>query len=111
MAVAAVFALAAGSGALARAWAGRRLNRSLPWGTWIVNVSGSFALGLLAHASVFATTVLGTGLLGAYTTFSSFARDATALWEERRWGPAAAYVAGSVVACVAAAWLGLIVAG
>jgi CrcB protein len=107
MAVAIAFVVAAGAGALARAFAGRRLNRSLPWGTWTVNVSGSFALGLLAHASAFAATVVGTGLLGAYTTFSSFARDATALWEQRRRWLAIAYVAGSVVACVAAAWLGL----
>ena len=75
----------AAAGALARALAGRRLNRALPVGTVLVNVSGSFALGLLAGAAPPVVTAVGTGGLGAYTTFSSFARDAVALAEDGRW--------------------------
>ena len=67
--------------ALARAEAGRRWNRhdGLAVGTLIVNVTGSFLLGLLSNATPTTMTVVGVGGLGAYTTFSSFARDAVAL--------------------------------
>jgi CrcB protein len=105
--VALAFVVAAAAGALARAAVGKRLNRTFPWGTLTVNVSGSFALGLLAHASTFAATAFGTGLLGAYTTMSSFARDTVGLWEQNHRAPAALYVTASVVACVAGAWAGL----
>lgn len=103
------FVLAAAAGALARALAGRRLNRAagFPLGTLVVNVSGSLALGLVAGASAPVVTVVGTAGLGAYTTFSSFARDAVALVEEGRAGTAAGYVAASCGLSVAAAWAGL----
>ena len=91
MVVALAFVVAAAAGALARALVGRRLNGPFPWGTLTVNISGSFVLGLLAHASSFAATVFGTGLLGAYTTYSSFARDIAALWERRARTAALAY--------------------
>jgi CrcB protein len=105
--VALAFVVAAAAGAVARASIGHRLNRAFPWGTLTVNVSGSFALGLLAHASTWAATVLGTGLLGAYTTISSFARDTVGLWELRQHVPAVLYVVASMAACIAAAWAGL----
>jgi CrcB protein len=105
------FVVAAAAGALARAVLGRRLNSAFPWGTFAVNVSGSFALGLLAHVSAFAVTVFGTGLLGAYTTFSSFARDAVALWERHERLPSVVYVVATAVACIAAAWVGLTLVG
>ncbi len=105
--VAIAFVAAAAAGSLARAALGQGLNRSFPWGTLTVNVSGSFALGLLAHASTFAATVFGTGLLGAYTTFSSFARDTVGLWEQRKRIPAALYVVATMAYCIAGAWAGL----
>ena len=105
--VALAFVVAAAAGALARAVVGHRLNGRFPWGTMSVNVSGSFVLGLLAHASSFAATVFGTGLLGAYTTFSSFARDLVALWERGARVAAATYAVASLTAGVAAAWLAL----
>lgn len=109
MIAAAGFVLAAGLGALGRAGVGHRLNRhdGFPLGTLAVNVSGSFALGLLAGVSPPVLTVLGTGALGAYTTFSSFARDAVALVEQGRPRTAALYVGATCVLCVAAAWAGL----
>lgn len=105
--VALAFVVAAAAGALARATVGRRLNGPFPWGTFTVNLSGSFALGLLTHASAFAATVVGTGLLGAYTTYSSFARDAVALWERHARVSAVIYVVATLTACITAAWLAI----
>ena len=82
----AAFVAAAVPGALARAEAGRRWNHhnGLAVGTSIVNVTGSFLLGLLSDTAPTTMTVLGVAGLGAFTTFSSFARDAVALVELRR---------------------------
>jgi CrcB protein len=107
------FVLAAAAGTLLRAEAGRRWNRpdGFAVGTFVVNVTGSFLLGLLSEVAPPLVTVLGVGGLGAYTTFSSFARDAVALVELRRLALAALYVAGTCAAGVAAAALGLALAG
>jgi CrcB protein len=107
---AAGFVSLAALGAVLRALAGHRLNRGLPLGTLVVNVTGSFALGVLHGAAPPVVTAVGTGGLGAYTTFSSFARDAVALVEERRPLAAAAYVLGTCALTVAAAWAGLVLA-
>ena len=93
----------------------RRLGPTFPYGTLLINVSGSFALGLLVglaeHHGVraAAVTVLGTGLLGAYTTFSTFAFDSVGLVERGRVGTAAANIGASVVLGLGAAALGLVV--
>ncbi|MEL7208269.1 MAG: CrcB family protein, partial [Actinomycetota bacterium] len=87
------FVALAALGALTRAEAGRVLNRGFPLGTLVVNVAGSFLLGILAGAGNATVVAVGVGGLGALTTFSSFARDAVALVEERRAGAAALYVA------------------
>jgi CrcB protein len=110
-------ALAGGLGALLRFGVERavrsRLGPRFPWGTLVINVSGSFALGVLVaaaarhHATSSVTTVLGVGLLGAYTTFSTFTVDTAGLIERRRWGPAAANVGASLAAGLAAGALGL----
>jgi CrcB protein len=106
------FVLAAGLGALARGEIGRRFNqaRALPWGTVLVNISGSFALGLLHDVGPPMITILGLGGLGAFTTFSSFARDAVALAQERHPALSFGYVIGTCAAGIGAAaagmWLG-----
>lgn len=109
MITAVAFVVAAGAGAVARAEAGRRWNRhdGLALGTLIVNVTGSFLLGLLSNVAPPTVTVLGVGGLGAYTTFSSFARDAVALVEAGRFGLAVAYVAGTCGLGLAAAAAGI----
>jgi CrcB protein len=111
--VAAAFVVAAAAGALARAEAGRRWNRheGLALGTMVVNITGSFLLGLLADMSPAALTVIGVGALGAFTTFSSFARDAVALAEQHRLPLAAIYVGASSLVGIAAAAAGIAVAG
>jgi CrcB protein len=109
---AAAFVAAAVAGALARAEAGRRWNRhnGLAVGTLIVNVTGSFLLGLLSDLAPLTLTVLGVGGLGAFTTFSSFARDAVALAELGRIKTAAFYVGTTVVLGLAAASAGVAIA-
>lgn len=109
MITAVAFVLAAAVGALARAEAGRRWNRhgGFPLGTLIVNVTGSLMLGLLSEVTPPALTVLGVAGLGAFTTFSSFARDAVALAETKRALLAAGYVATSCLLGIGAAAIGV----
>jgi CrcB protein len=101
--------MAAAAGALARAEAGRRWNHheAFPFGTLLVNVSGSFLLGLLWDVEPPMLTVLGVAGLGAFTTFSSFARDAVALGEQAQVRLAAVYVAVTCGAGVLAASIGV----
>jgi CrcB protein len=87
-----------------------------PWTTLLVNVSGAFALGLLA-AMVIARRphdrllrpMLGTGVLGGYTTFSTLAVEADLLVKDGRAGVAAAYVLASVAAGLVAVAAGAVV--
>ena len=113
MITAAAFVIAAMAGALARAEAGRRWNADdgVALGTVIVNVTGSFLLGLLADAAPTTLTVVGVAGLGAYTTFSSFARDAVALAELRRFTAAAVYVGLTIVLGLGAAAAGVAISG
>jgi len=84
-----------------------------PWGTLIVNVSGSLALGLLAGAVTddALLAVIGVGLLGGYTTFSSVSVASAVLLAERR--PAASVVnaLGTLALTAAAAAAGLALGG
>lgn len=104
---------AAAAGAVARYLLDRavqtRHGRPFPWGTWVVNVSGSLLLGLLAGLAGpgLLLTVTGVGFLGAYTTFSTFAVETLRLAEDGAAWAAAANVVGSVVAGLAAAAAGL----
>lgn len=113
MIVALGFAACAATGALARWWWSTRRHRRwhdhLPLPTLLVNVTGAFALGCLAGSEIGAptTTLVGTALLGAYTTFSTFVRDAHGLVTARDGDRAALYVGLSVVGGVGAALVGL----
>jgi len=86
----------------------QRLHRaSFPWGTWTVNVAGSFVLGLVAAgASTWAETLVGTGFCGALTTFSTFGYETVRLSEEGETVTAAANVVGSLALGLLAAALG-----
>jgi CrcB protein len=92
----------------------RHLRPAFPWGTLIINVSGAFVLGLLTgladHRGVptAVLTVVGTGLLGAFTTFSTFAFDTVSLAERGRIGGAAANVGASILLGLGAAALGIL---
>jgi CrcB protein len=85
-----------------------RLGRAFPFGTLLVNLSGAFALGLLVGAAVQgdAYRLAGTGLLGGYTTFSTWAFECHRLAEDGEGRLAAANFAVSVVLGVLLAWAG-----
>jgi|SRR6476646_8732558 CrcB protein len=94
--------------------AARVFGYGFPFGTLIVNVAGSFAMGLLAGYFAFRPGIdqhmrlfLTTGILGGFTTFSAFSLDTALLIERHSYGLAAGYAAGSVVAGIAALFLGL----
>ena len=106
-------------GSVARYWfsgvIGRQFGETFPWGTLLVNVSGSFAVGLLAAlAEPGGRRFIGPtgrqffiyGLCGGYTTFSSFSLQTLALAREGDWFKAGANAAGSVLLCLVAVWLG-----
>ena len=103
------FAVAAALGALVRAEASR-VNHRLPYGTFAVNIAGSFALGLLVGVDAPAVTVAGVGGIGTLTTFSTFCLEVVRLWSGGDRTLAAGYVAVSCVAAVAAAALGIAIA-
>lgn len=109
-------ALGAPSRYLLDIWVQNKTVGSYPWGTWVVNVTGCFLLGVLTgwglhqglgHATI---TIAGAGFLGSYTTFSTFTLQSVLL-SERSEGKAIGYVASSVAAGVAAAGAGLLLAG
>jgi CrcB protein len=87
---------------------------NLPWGTFTVNVTGSFIMGLIAgyfalrgDASQHWRLFLTTGILGGYTTFSSFSLDTALLYERGALITAALYVVASVVLGLAGLFAGL----
>ena len=89
----------------------------LPWGTFIINISGSFAMGVLMTIIVERELLpaawrlfLCVGLLGGFTTFSSFGYEALMLLMEGRLAAALGYAGGSVVLGVLAAGLGVLCA-
>jgi CrcB protein len=91
----------------------RRHGSGLPWGTFVINVSGSLALGVVTGMALHhgldgrAATVLGVGLLGGYTTWSTFTWETFALAENGRIAAAAANAVGSLAVGLAAAAAGL----
>jgi fluoride exporter len=105
----ALFALAAGVAALARAEVGRRWNRpdGMPYGILAVNIVGSLLLGLMWNINPPTLTVVGVGGLGTFTTFSSFARDIVALAQRRQAVAAGAYLTLSLVGGILAASAGV----
>jgi fluoride exporter len=94
--------------------ASRLFGFGFPFGTLIVNIIGSFAMGLLAGYFAFRPGIgqhmrlfLTTGILGGFTTFSAFSLDTALLVERHSYGLAAGYVVGSVAAGLSALFFGL----
>jgi CrcB protein len=93
--------------------AARALGTAFPYGTLLINISGSFIMGLVAayfafkgDASQHWRLFLTTGILGGYTTFSAFSLDAALLYERGEIGMAALYVAASVALSIAGLFAG-----
>ena len=76
-----------------------------PWGTWLINITGSFVLGLIAGPLTGAVwgPIFTVGLLGGYTTFSAASLETVSLAEDERWGTALSYGLGTLVVSVLAA--------
>lgn len=89
------------------------LGDRFPWGTLFVNVLGCFLLGWLVHGSTLANDTtrlaIGTGFLGAFTTFSTFGVQTHQAWQ-RSPGVALANVGANVILGIAAAGLGIFLA-
>jgi len=93
------------------------LGHGFPWGTMIVNIAGSFVMGVLIammalawNASQEMRVFLTTGILGGFTTFSAFSLDFVALYERREYGWAFGYAGSSVVMSLIAVFAGLYLA-
>ena len=121
------YSLVASGGALgtvARFWFNGLVSNSIggtfPWGTWLINVTGSFAIGLFATLTgpdgrwlvgSPGRTFFMIGICGGYTTFSSFSLQTLELATRNgEWLKAGAYVVSSVVVCLLAVWLGYAIA-
>ena len=119
--VAAGGALGASARHLAGIAAGRALGDGYPYGTFIANILGGFLMGLLvgwlAQRVPSGTSgdqslrlLLGVGLLGGFTTFSSFSLDAVLMYQRKAYGLMAGYIGGSVILSIAALMMGLMLA-
>jgi CrcB protein len=105
-------------GSLARHWVNleisRRLERAVPWSTFVVNVIGCVVVGLLAgriasgrlHLSATARTFLFVGVIGGFTTFSSFGLDTFTLGRGGQHEAAVWNVLGQMTLGVGGVWLG-----
>ena len=102
-------------GANARFWLGSLVNRWLgtgfPWATGLVNISGAFLIGIIATLFIDRAVeneglrlFLIVGILGGYTTFSTYALDGQHLIGGGRAGTALLYLGGTLVAALAAGW-------
>jgi CrcB protein len=112
---------AGGAGAVARyaigGWVAQAAGAGFPWGTLVVNASGSFLISIVMYVA-FATSAISpelrlgltTGFLGGFTTYSTFNYETIALLREGTWLIATANVAATVVICLAAGAAGLAVA-
>lgn len=94
-------------------WVQSRAGFAFPWGTLAVNVLGCLLIGFAVRylgtvrVSDELRAFVGVGLLGAFTTFSTFGYETVALLEEGAWGRAALYSLGSVALGVLAVYVGM----
>jgi CrcB protein len=108
-------------GSIGRYWlsglVANRFGETFPWGTLVINVTGSFVIGVIgalaspegrmdSQSRAFATQFLMIGVCGGYTTFSSFSWQTLRLLQDREWLYAGGNVILSVILCMIAVWLG-----
>ena len=108
-------------GSVGRFWLNGIISNSFgetfPWGTMLVNISGSFVIGVIGAVAnpegrmdspsrAFVTQFLMIGICGGYTTFSSFSLQTLNLLRDREWLYAGSNVVLSVLLCMVAVWLG-----
>ena len=99
--------------------AARLIGETFPWGTLIINVTGSFIIGFFAaltgpdgrvYVGSTARQFVMTGICGGYTTFSSFSLQTLNLMNDGEWVRAGANVGLSVALCLIAVWAGFLFA-
>ncbi|HVU35861.1 MAG TPA: fluoride efflux transporter CrcB [Opitutaceae bacterium] len=114
-----LIALGGALGSVSRFWlngiVSAQVGETFPWGTFVINVTGSFIIGFFAtltgpEGRVFAGTntrqFFMTGFCGGYTTFSSFSLQTLNLARDDEWLSAGGNVVASVAMCLVAVWLG-----
>ena len=105
-------ALGSALGGMARyacqVWGARMIGDTFPWGTLIVNIIGCTIIGFFATLAVRAPyrQFVMVGILGGYTTFSSFSLETLTLARDGQWAKSAGYLVGSVVFCLLGVFLG-----
>jgi CrcB protein len=119
--MASYFWIAIGSaiGGVARYWcsgvAARLVGETFPWGTIVVNITGSFIIGFFAtltgpdgrvYVGSMGRQFVMIGICGGYTTFSSFSLQTLNLANDGEWFRAGANIVVSVVCCLFAVWIG-----
>ena len=113
--------VAGGAGSVTRYLAGMRIQTAMggafPYGTVTINITGSFLIAAIMGLSLRTTwlsaemrLLLTTGFCGGYTTYSTFNYETLALAQQGAWGLATAYVSSTVVGCLVAGGLGLVLA-
>ena len=116
-------ALGSALGGVGRYWlsglVAQHIGETFPWGTMLVNITGSFVIGFFATLTgpdgrlLVGTTArqfVMVGICGGYTTFSSFSLQTLNLVRDGEWGRAGGNIVLSVVLCLIAVWLGHITA-
>ena len=106
-------ALGGALGSVGRFWLNglvtTRTGEGFPWGTLLINVLGSFAIGIFATLPATQDTAkkfLMAGICGGFTTFSAFSLQTLELTQRGEWLRAGGNILGSVVFCLVAVWLG-----
>jgi CrcB protein len=114
-------AIGAALGGVARSYLGsaipHRVGPTFPWGTLVINVSGSLLLGVLMRYALSTPSVsaelralLTTGFCGGYTTFSTYSYETATLLEDGQYGRAGVYAMASVVVALVATFAGFVLA-
>lgn len=90
------------------------LGTAFPWGTLAVNLLGSFLLGAIMHVGLVTALLsptlrltLATGVMGGFTTYSSFNYETIRQIQDGAWPTALAYAAATVLGCLAAGYAGI----
>ena len=98
-------------------WLPTVLGAAFPWATLAVNVVGSFLLAIIMHVGAVAGLMsptlrlaLGTGIMGGFTTYSTFNYETLAFLEAGVWRVAVTYIATTLVGCLAAGFAGTLLA-
>jgi CrcB protein len=94
-------------------WIAGKTGMRFPWGTWVINMTGSLLLGILFTLKKddalpeWVWLMAGVGFCGAYTTFSTFGYETILLMEKGHWKNACIYVLSSVGFGLLLAWCGI----